>query len=919
MPQISWDQNRKQVLRKERFTRNYTLSPRKQGLIGYIMPTPKRFRNIGEYNVTVPAMANQRFSRVKKTSDPGTLGTNGTGIRTPPIRVGTPVLVNFLGNKNQPIITDAFPFGGDPDRQKLLDADPAEEGGALFYPAQNSLSKTFEGWGQVSPLILRGQNPNQPKESPAQNEVPGSYEISTDDGKNYRVQTSNDISLFSDRTEMVEGKRQSIITRPVKVANLQAERLPHTINSALDRFYSISEGKFMPEDLRRSPVGDEWREIFDPALNSLELMEEFYIGAQEYVENQIEWFETNIIDAAEELYDLWSDVLNKGDILDLFGFEGFELEVSVVGFIDQFFVSAIPSTGIGLVDAGIQYGINYLKEELAKEILKGDFSNSILSADFGDIGSIGISVFGGGGGANPNLYKPSNGSIINFKPPVIFSEGSPIYETVKYGRDVNQQVQQKAEEIGLITSSIQSFIKNIASEAPPEVQDSRVRIQKEAADDLSSNNDFELNLGEARTISTFEDEEVIFQEDEVLVQTESVGAQTLSGKISRVEGESIGRLKHQEDLEESPVTAIPIGTSDKDIGSLQLTDKRKETLYSMERSQKITPAASLVDNDNQDLIYECAILFAPHTKNSQTISGSLKTANIDLDEVKIQVSLEEDFGNVLTEIEDFEVREQRARSDLLNFVFNYRSEGIEDDFFIRVKYKDKLIFPSKSILIPNQLEDPNYEYSVSWEEEDGVISGVVEKTPDSNVTSIDLTVKICQDEEVLEESDTMRLSPKEEFQYEPVNLSSDMEIKVETFNPATLESRVNDQTETSPEDPFTIELVEMEYFLSPYFNVSFEFEIETSTEITEILGKLEVENLSSEKLAKASRKSFIKDEKVKDNIVLYDYLPEDDYRYRITLESDGHKVTTEWREFSVKQTSSKLLALKVLGDSDDDT
>jgi hypothetical protein len=921
MPQIAWNQNRKQVLRQERFTRNYSLSPRKQGLIGYIMPTPKRFRSIGEYNVTVPAMGNQRFSRVKKTSDPGTIGSNGTGITTPPIRVGTPVLVNFLGNKNQPVITDAFPYGGDPNREKVLDPDPVEQGGALFYPAQNTLSKTFEGWGQVSPLILRGQSPNQPQNSPVQNEVPGSYEISTDDGKKYQVQVSNDISLFSDRTEMVEGKRQSIITRPVKVANLQAEKLPYTINSALDRFYSIADGQFLPEDIRRSPVGDEWRKIFDPALNSLELMEEFYVGAQEYVDSQIEWFETNIIDTAEQLFELWAETLSKGDILDLFGFEGFELEVSVVGFIDQFFISAIPSTGIGLVDAGIQYGINYLKEQLAQEILEGGLSNNLLSVDFGDIGSIGISVFGGGGGsANPNLFKPSKGSMINFKPPVIFSEGSPIYETIRYGREVNQLVQQKAEEIGLLTSSVQSFIQNIADQAPSEVQNSRVRIQTEIADDLSLSNDFDFNLGESetKTISIFE-EEVLFQEDEILVQTESVGAQSLSGKISKVEGQSIGRLKFLEDLEETPVTAVPIGTSDKNIDSLQLKDERQETLYSMKRSQNLSPVSSLVDNDNQDLLYECAILFAPHTKNSQTISGSLKTANLELDKIKVQVSLQEDFSNIHTEIEEFEIREQRARSDLLNFVFDYRSKGIEEDFFIRVKYKDKLIFPSKSILIPEQLEDPNYEYSVSWDLEDGIISGIVEKTPDSNVTSIDLTIKICQEEEVLEKSDTMKLFPKEEFQYEPVLDLSDKEIKVETFNPATLERRVNDQTETTPEAPFTVDLVSKNYFLSPYFNVSFEFNIQTSREISEVLGKLEIESLSSGQLARTGRKSFIQNKKVKDNIILYDVLPKDDYRYRVTLESDGHKVSTEWQEFSVQQASSKLLALEVLGESNDDT
>lgn len=884
MPEIPWSNSEKQLLRRDKFVYNHSLSSQKQNLIGYIMPTNSKYSLRGEYNVVVPQMGNQRFNRVKKADPAGHISANQSGVASPRLRVGQPVLINFLGNKTQPIITHSFPFSGS-EEEGNYGIDQKGKKGTIFRPAQNNMSSLFNGSGTIAPLVIRNQSQSQPEKSAAQVEIPGSYDIFTDDGKKYEFQTSNKVNILTDNTSAIEGKRDSIITRPLKVAELQTERFPYDLQLQLDRFYRIANGEFLPEDLRESQFGDEFRELFDPILGRLELLEEFIVGAGEFVDRQVEWFEQTIIQPAEQLFELWSDVINKGDILDLFGLESLNFQVGLMPLLDEFFFDAIPSTGIGIVDAGINYGINWLKEQLVSEVLNG---LELPSLDIGNFASIGLSLFGGGGGANPNLFRPDKGSIINFKMPQILHEGSPIYETLKYGHQVNQSIKSKAKEIGTITSSLESLVEGIAS-FDFEGADTRRARREAIREEVASSYDFEFT-GETQNVelSLLNNTSLPNVDDLILLNSQSSISGNFSINKRQTKKDNFTILNYKDF--DSSTRVVPVSP----VEEANIKDDKELKLFSNSESyRRLIP---LISYDGENFIEESVIVLKPHTKTLKAFAFSF-TSNTE-ENIVLESSKSQDFSQIYETKDKHTKTDSSAKYNLYQQSFNFPEE--QDFLYIRAKIGN-LIFPRKEIKKPE--EDKNLlAYQQDYTTEITSISGnkvegTSRKPADSTVKDLYIKLTLKEGNEVLEESDLIKSQAGADFSYNfNTQITESVSVVVNSYNPSIGEWSDNNLSST---EDISFSKIEPSVDIGTESTI-IEFKLESEEELSD--------SFSVEAIIKNSNNKTFKDierfrnrgmNEYTNGILIPEILPEDNYQVKLKYKAIDKYTESNWKEFEV--------------------
>lgn len=464
MVDIQWDNSSKQLKRINQSTTNRNVSSNKDNLLGWVLPTDRKFTRQDKYNVFVPDLGNSTLSAVPKAKDGDSQAYNGVG-RYRELEVGQPVVIAFLGNKNKPFITNLFHYSV--DKPYKLDV-----GNGRHFPSPgNAQNDYFSLDSDINGIILNSNNPFQPENSPANNILPGSYTTHSKGGQKVEFNPNSSLSFGVEDYSYTKGLRLSTIDRSLLSADTQAKKLPHEISKRLGRVYRIVNGEFIPDRIREKDIvgGLEVGDIIDyllvymdPILERIEYVNDFVLGIEEFYNTQVEWFEGNIIKPAKELYELWSQVISEGDILALFGYESLEININYGQIIDNILSNFVPNSQYAIVN--LLFGVGqWAMKELIIQTMEGFFLDTFgldISSSF-SIGGI-ISVAAGGGGTgDPAAYRPDKGSIISITPPIIFSEGSPLFETLKFGKNVEESLSNKARELGFLVSDINNLINEI--------------------------------------------------------------------------------------------------------------------------------------------------------------------------------------------------------------------------------------------------------------------------------------------------------------------------------------------------------------------------------------------------------------------------------------------------------------------------
>ncbi|MFB6284790.1 MAG: hypothetical protein ABEK59_12825, partial [Halobacteria archaeon] len=292
------------------------------------MPTPSDRIKREEYNLYVPDLTNAYLDGVKKAEPAGDIGTNGTGRKKHPLRVGQPVLVNFLGDKQQPFIQDSLPFSGENVQPGL---DQRTERGAWFpNPGTNNpLIETFSASGEVNPAILRRDAPTQPQNSPVNIEVPGNHRVEGDDGYSYEFGLNTSFMLRPGENYTVEGKRKSMITNPKSNGQILLKRASYELNRKLNRVYGVVEGQYTPKEIR---AGVEGNDIQAVATANLEGINDLLERIDQAVQETVDWFEENIAALKDIVFDVWSDLFTEEEIKAPMGLELIQAELNILGF-----------------------------------------------------------------------------------------------------------------------------------------------------------------------------------------------------------------------------------------------------------------------------------------------------------------------------------------------------------------------------------------------------------------------------------------------------------------------------------------------------------------------------------------------------------------------------------------------------------
>jgi len=894
MPEIPWTHKERQERRRDNFVYSHSLSDRKQNLIAYIMPTAENESIKGEYNVTVPELGNQLLRRVTKAEPAGGLSANGSGIAFPRLRVGQPVLINFLGNKTQPIITHSFPFSGTDRAEYGIDKKSDSGRSVIYQPAQNTISRMFNGWGTVAPVVLRDQSKVQPKESAAQVEIPGSYDIFTDDGKRYRFGLSNDFDLNTDITSAIEGKRGSAIDRPINAAQQQSKRLPYEINNALERIYSIAEGQFLPKEIRESQIGDEYREIFDPILERLEGLEDFFNGAEQFVEDQIEWFEENIIKPGEEIIDLWKDVLNRNDILDAFGLEQFEIDIGIIPTLDQLVFSQIPSTGIGIVDAAISFGVNKLKETIVKDVL-GDVS--LPSLDIGGLGEIGLSLFGSGGSASLEKYSPGDETIINIDPPKILSEGSAVYETLKYGHKVVDLVTSKAQQIGALTSSVGSLVEGISVEdSESDRASNRKERRSNSQFDISSKFEFSVNPNfDPNTLSILSSPSLSSEDDLILVnQQSSITGEVTVNKLDSRRDKDDFSIVSQESLD-SPRNVKPV-VSNLDNSEPDITDDSEFRLLDPREGVNVVPILAF---DGQNLISESVVLGLPHTKTYNAFGINLISNSVDSSPV-IETSIHEDFSTIYEAKDDHSQVSSDTNKEVVQQSFNFSPDS--DYLYIRARLGN-LVFPIKKIKKPTRSKNVlsySQDYSVSIDKIDSTDFDVevsTTKTPDSRAKELLVELIVEDKSQEITRSEPISVQAGSSFNYSfDIAYQNDYSIRAETYN--SLSGERSDGSAPSYDASFS----SIEAGIDEGTSITiFDFTVEDSNDSlpNDITVEVMIQNSQEEEFKDFEHYKTNNRKRFSEAILFPQELPSDTYDYKLVMKSSEGQTESEWKELDL--------------------
>ena len=468
MVDIQWSSSNKQYGRIENATNTRNVTNYRSNLIGWVLPTKKINTNQGKYNLHIPALANSRFELVPVINSPTEQAYNGTG-KFSELEVGKPVIVQFLSGKNKPVIIGSYHYDDDNIYQR-----DANNGKSFAYPG-NKLSQVFDTDIDIRKLSLESKNLYQPEGSPANNIIQGGYDAYTTDGQHIEFSPNSSLLYLPEEYKFTEGLRFSTFERTLKSADTQKRKLPYEISRRLDRVYNIVNGEFIPKEVREkdiygTPLGeitDYLFSFFDPILRKIENLNSFILGIEEFYEAQVEWFENNILQPGKELFELWKTVISEGDIRSLFGLEELSININVGQLLDNLIFSNFQvNSSIPLLNAIFGIGQWIAKQAILRGI-KDLFNTLDIPTSFdlnlgslGTVFSIGLGGLGGGS-SDPTRYLPSKGSVISIDPPRIFSEGSAIYETLKFGNNIQNTVTQKAREIGFITTDINTLIREI--------------------------------------------------------------------------------------------------------------------------------------------------------------------------------------------------------------------------------------------------------------------------------------------------------------------------------------------------------------------------------------------------------------------------------------------------------------------------
>lgn len=689
MVDIQWNNSSKQQQRISQSTINRNVSSGKNDLLGWVLPTSRVLTRQDKYNVFVPDLGRSTLQAVPKVKDGDSQAYNGVG-RYRELEVGQPVVISFLGNKNKPIISYLF-------HHSVPEPSSLDVGEGKHFPSPgNAQNDYFSLSSDIQGLTLGSNNLYQPVNSPANNIIPGAYTTHSKDGHKVEFTPNSSLSFGAENYFFTEGVRLSTIDRSLKSADAQAQKLPYEISKRLGRVYRIASGEFIPDRIRERDLGrntnlgdviDYLFAYMDPVLERLEYINDFVLGIEEFYDTQIEWFESSIIRPAKELYQLWESIISEGDILGLFGYEALEININYGQILDNLFSNIVPNSKYGIVNLVFGAAQWALKEALVT-VFEG-FFESIgidLSTSF-SIGGLVNVVAGGGGTGDPNRYRPDKGSIISITPPTIFSEGSPLVETLKFGKNVKDSISAKSRELGFLISDVNNLVDAVAL--------------------AGSNSDFYTDsIRESRTTSVTTNAEIIIPSELMSGESLAFGLESVRSVADvSTPVKRYVELPYQTEL--VPVVDPPpeISYSFVDQGEAKTLDTND--IYPYQTPEDSTPVIS-VSQDN-DVFTGGVVLNNPSQINREVFTVTAQVTIPRENEIILELLNKE---KDVIDSKPMKLQSDNPDYDLYTGALPFPTSSNEIEFYYRAR-SGNYVWPTRKITRPTSDEISSNRFDIS--------------------------------------------------------------------------------------------------------------------------------------------------------------------------------------------------------------
>ena len=758
MVDIQWSNAQKQTKNINYFTLNSNTSNKKNNLLGWVLPTSKALTNQDKYNIFVPDLGKATLNAVVKLKDNDSQGYNGIGHHKE-LEVGQPVVISFLGNKNKPVITHSYHFSVD----EKFELNRGE--GKYFPAAGNSLSQIFDYETDIHSLTLSSSNPFQPSNSPANNTIPGSYTSYTKDGQRINFDPQSNLSFSSENYLFNEGKRLSTFDKTLKSVDTQSKKLPYEISRRLERVYKIVNGEFIPDKIREkdiygTPLGDITDYLFsfmDPVLERIQYLNSFVLGIEEYYNNQIEWFESSIIDPVKNLYKLWKKVFTEEGVLGLLGYEPLQIDINIGQYLDNLLSNFTVNSNIPLLNAIFGVGQWALKQAVLRGIdnLLSNINFSIGNIDFSNLGLggslnisnlISINIIGGGS-ADPTMYVPSKGSVVSITPPTIFSEGSPIYQTLKFGVNLKDNITAKAQELGFLFSDINNLVEGIAL--------------------AGSNLDFYTDeIRRERSVEAITDLQLInpaFEGESAKIDEVSIQSDNNNNNIKLV-------LSAQDSPDS--LDLIPVVESDNDF--IPLSNEISSNLFSDNNiypyttPEDSTAVFSIFKNSNNKVLAGGVVVNRPSQLNSQFVTITAQSSLLERNSLTLQLL---DSNDKIVGYSNMVFQSDTPDYDLYLGTLEF-PDNDEISFTYRVVVNNNIKFPKNRLTRPlnNILDSDSFNLILENVEEvnDGLLI-TVSISSENNVNLNSINLEFYNNDSLIHEDEVSSNSNTYNFIYETDN------------------------------------------------------------------------------------------------------------------------------------------------------
>jgi len=343
---------------------NYTARalPASGPIQGYIASVSKLDAITDSYKVIIPSMNNAIVDHVPRRQSDGLVGANGVGTKPIPLRPGQPVLIEYLSRTKTPIITGSLFLNGNLDIWKegkvpSIDSKSEFSNNALFNVPTHPVSLSYGGFTSLSvePLTIRSKSPNQPFESPSSIEIPGNWEVKTEQGDTFSGTVGKNVNFGTSKTNVASGTRSSLADVPIDNALNTITTFEVFVNRETDRWFSFVAGQMIPKSIRPHIPNELTDSFFKPVSQKLNQVLSFIEKASNQSRQQLNFLQRDLLPKVKNATDAWGEH-NIPKTLTSIG--------SIFGLTNSFDVKINFSTGVPSIDRYINTQANALVNEV---------------------------------------------------------------------------------------------------------------------------------------------------------------------------------------------------------------------------------------------------------------------------------------------------------------------------------------------------------------------------------------------------------------------------------------------------------------------------------------------------------------------------------------------------------------------------